>query len=85
LELVAVEQSEPFTVMESTLFPSLVPVTFSVVEREMLPDVAVIVVVPAAMEMAIPFDPAELLMVATDSAEELQVTDVVMSFALLSE
>ena len=71
--------------MGSTLFPSLPPVTVSVVEPEMLPDVAVIVVVPAATEVAIPFDPAVLLMVATDSAEELQVTDVVMFFVLLSE
>jgi hypothetical protein len=51
----------------------------------MFPDLAVIVVVPAATEVAFPFDPAALLMVATDPAEELQITDVVMSFVLLSE
>jgi hypothetical protein len=71
--------------MESTLFPSLPPVTVSVVVPEILPDVAVIVVVPTATEVAIPFDPVELLIVATELTEELQVTVVVISFWLLSE
>ena len=44
----------------------------------MFPDVAVIVVVPAATEVALPIDPAASLMVATDPSEELHVTDVVM-------
>ncbi len=60
-------------------------VTVRIVEPEILPDLAVIVVVPAAFEMAVPFDPAPLLMVATDAAEELQVADVVMFCVLLSE
>ena len=60
-------------------------VTVRVVEPETFPDVAMIVVVPAATEVAFPFDPAALLMVATDLAEELHVTDVVMFFVLLSE
>ena len=60
-------------------------VTVRVVEPEIFPDLAVIVVVPAAFEVAFPFDPALLLMVATDSAEELQVTDVVRFCVLLSE
>ena len=72
--------------MESTLFASLPPgVTVRVVEPEMFPDVAVIVVVPTAFEVAFPFDPAALLMVATDPAEELQITDVVRFRVLLSE
>jgi hypothetical protein len=48
-------------------------------------DVALIVVVPAATEVAFPFDPAVLLMVATDLAEELQITDAVRFRVLLSE
>ena len=60
-------------------------VTVRVVEPEILPDLAVIVVVLAAFEVAFPFDLATLLIVATDLVEELQFTDVVMSFVLLSE
>ena len=60
-------------------------VTVRTVEPDIFPDLAVIVVVPEAMEAAFPFDFAALLMVATDWAEELQVTDVVMFFVLLSE
>ncbi len=60
-------------------------VTVRVVEPEMLPDVAVIIVAPAATDLAFPFEPAVLLMVVTDSAEELHITDIVMSFVLLSE
>jgi hypothetical protein len=72
--------------MESTLFASLPRgVTVRVVEPEMFPDVAVIVVVPTAFGVASPFDPAALLMVATDPAEELQFTDVVRFCVLLSE
>jgi hypothetical protein len=55
------------------------------VEPEILPDLAVIVVVPAALEMAVPFDPAALPMVATGLAEDLQVADFVRSRVLLSE
>ncbi len=53
-------------------------VTVSVVVPEMLPDVAVIVVVPAPTEDASPFDPVALLIVATVVFEELQKTDAVI-------
>ena len=64
---------------------SVAGVTVRVVEPEIFPDVAVIVVVPAATEVALPFDFAALLMVATDPSEELHVTEVVMFRVLLSE
>ena len=47
----------------------------------MLPDVAVIVVVPAATEVAFPPE----TIVATAVADELQVTDAVMFLVLPSE
>jgi hypothetical protein len=50
-------------------------VTVSFVEAEMLPDVALIVVAPTPREVASPFEPAALLIVATVVAEEFQVTD----------
>ncbi len=72
--------------MGRTLFPSPLPgVTVSVVKPAMFANVAVILVVPEAVDVAFPFDPAALLIVATDAADELQVTDVVMSFVLLFE
>jgi hypothetical protein len=72
--------------MESTLFvPPPPPVTVSVVEPEMFSEVAVIVVVPADTAVAFPIDPAELLIVTIELAEELQDTNVVMSCMLLSE
>jgi len=49
-------------------------VTVSVADPEILPDMAVTVVVPAATEVARPFEPAALLMVAAEVFEELQVT-----------
>ncbi len=52
-------------------------VTVSVVEFETLPDVAVIVVVPAATGVASPLEPAVLLIVATEGSDELHVTDEV--------
>ena len=60
-------------------------VTVRFVDPEMSPDVAVMVVVPAVREVAIPFVPVTLLMVALLTSEELQVTDVVRSCVLLSE
>ena len=60
---------------------SVAVVTVRVVDPEMLPDVAVIVVVPAATEVAFPLEP----MVATDVVDELHVTDVVRSCVVLSE
>ncbi len=64
---------------------SVAELTIRVVEPEMLPEVAVMVAVPAATDVACPLEPAALLIVATDAADELQVTDVVMSCVLLSE
>ena len=64
---------------------SVTGVTVKVVEPEILPDLAVIVVVPTVLELAFPFDMTTLPMVATDLFEELQLTDLVMSFVLLSE
>jgi hypothetical protein len=59
--------------------------TVRVVEPETLLSLAAIVVVPPAPEVAFPFDLLALLMMATDPAEELQVTDVVRFRVLLSE
>ncbi len=59
--------------------------TVSVVDPESVPDVAVIVAEPAATGVASPCEPAVLLMVATDVADELQVTDVVRTWVVLSE
>ena len=61
------------------------PVTVRVVAFEMPPDAAVIVVEPAVAAVAIPLDPAALLMVATAVTDEVQVTDVVRFCVLLSE
>ncbi len=49
-------------------------VTVNVVDAETLPKVAVIVVDPAADEVAKPFDPVALLIDATPALDELQVT-----------
>ena len=54
---------------------SVAGVTVSVVDPDMLPDAAVIVVEPAAVEVASPLEPAALLMVATPVVDEFQVTD----------
>ena len=59
--------------------------TFTVVEPDMLPEEAVIVVLPAETGAANPFEPAILLIVATVMADELQVTDDVISCVLPSE
>jgi hypothetical protein len=60
-------------------------VTVRVVDPDMLPDVAVIVVEPAATDVAKPLEPAALLIAATIAADEFQVTDVVRSCVVLSE
>jgi len=74
------------TVTCTTLLPALLPaVTVRVVEPEMFPEVAVIVVIPVPTAVAIPFDPAALLIVATELTEELQVTDAVMLLVVLFE
>ena len=53
--------------------------TVRVVDPEIDPEVALIVVVPLATAVARPIDPATLLMVATVVFVELQVTDWVRS------
>jgi hypothetical protein len=50
-----------------------------------LPDVAVMVVVPAATAVARPLDPAALLIDATPVLDEYQVTAVVRICVVLSE
>jgi len=53
--------------------------TVSVVDPEIDPEVALIVVVPEVTPVASPFDPAAMLTVATFAFVELQVTDCVTS------
>ncbi len=64
---------------------SVAELTVRVVEPEILPDVAVIVAVPAATGVASPEELIVLLIVATDVADEPHITDAVISFVLLSE
>ncbi len=59
--------------------------TVSVVEPVMLPDLAVISVLPAATDEASPLEPVALLMVATNGFDELHVTNVVISGVEFSE
>src|SRR5207247_367042 len=59
-------------------------VTVSVVLPETPPKVAVIVVVPAATDVAKPFEPPALLIVTTAAAEGLQATWVVRTCVVLS-
>ncbi len=54
---------------------SVAGVTVNVVLPETSPNVAVIVVTPTVDEVANPFKPAALLMVAIPVSEEVQVTD----------
>lgn len=54
-------------------------VTVREVSPEMLPDVAVMVLVPMLTDVANPLEPAALLIVATPVLGELHVTDVVIS------
>lgn len=60
-------------------------VTVNTVDAEILPQVAVIVLLPLATEVAKPREPPALLTTATAELEELQVTNAVMSCVLLSE
>jgi len=64
---------------------SVAEVTVSTVDPDIFPDVAVIVVEPAATEVASPLDPAALLMDATLPVDEFQVTAVVRFCVVLSE
>ena len=60
-------------------------VTVRVVIPETAPRVAVIVVEPTATDVASPLEPAALLIVATDPAEELHDTTNVISCVVASE
>ncbi len=53
-------------------------VTVSVAVADILPEVALIVVVPTPTDVASPSEPVALLMVATSVFEELQETDDVI-------
>jgi hypothetical protein len=53
---------------------SVAAFTVRVVDADMLPDAAVMVLVPAATEVARPFEPVALLIDATPVLDELQVT-----------
>ena len=56
---------------------SVAAVTVSVVDPETLPRIAEIFVVPSAIEVASPFEPPALLIVATAEVPEFHVTVVV--------
>jgi hypothetical protein len=64
--------------------PDDIAVTVNVVFPETIPDVAVIVEVPAATPVASPLEPAALLICATPERDELQVTAAVMFCVELS-
>ncbi len=64
---------------------SVAGVIVSVVDPDMLPNAAVIVVAPAVTEVSSPCEPAALLMAATPEADELQTTVFVRSCIVLSE
>jgi len=64
---------------------SVAGVTVSTVDPETLPNAAMIVVEPAASEVATPLEPAVLLIVAMLVEDELHVTAFVKSCVLLSE
>jgi hypothetical protein len=64
---------------------SVTEVTVRAVDPDILPDVAVIVVVPAAAEVVSPLEPAALLTAATAAADEFQFISVVRSCVVLSE
>ena len=64
---------------------SVAVVTVRVVDAETPPTAAVIVVAPAAIAVALPLEPAALLMVATEVSDDVQLADVVRSCVLPSE
>ncbi len=70
---------------ETAMETSVAGVIVSFVDPDMLPNVAVIVVVLVVTETAKPLEPAALLMVATFVAEDVQVTEFVRFFVVLSE
>lgn len=64
---------------------SVALVTLSVVSPETVPRVALILVEPTATDVASPLEPAVLVIVATDTSEELHVTNDVISCVVASE
>lgn len=64
---------------------SVAGVTVNVVDPEVPPNIAVIVVEPAVTDVDRPLEPAALLMVATPAVNEFQVTDVVRFCVVPSE
>ena len=70
---------------ETAMDTSVAAVTVRLVDPVVLPDAAVIVVDPAATEVANPLEPAVLLTVAAPELDEPQVTAVVRSCVVLSE
>ena len=73
------------TVGCTSIDTSAVAPTVRAVESEMPPNSAVIVVVPVETEAANPLKFAALPIVATLAADEIQLTDAVMSLSELSE
>lgn len=69
----------------TTIEDSVALVTLSVVSPETVPRVALILVEPTATDVASPLEPAVLVIVATDTSEELHVTNDVISCVVLSE
>jgi len=70
---------------ETAIDTSVAEVTARVDDLDIPPDAAVIVVEPAATDVARPLEPAALLMAATDAADEPQVTVVVRFCVVPSE
>ncbi len=64
---------------------SVAPVMVKVVEPNIPPDAAVMVVEPVPTDVDRPLEPAVLLIVATDADVELHVTDPVKFCVVLSE
>ena len=69
----------------TTIEDSVAFVTVRVVVPETAPRVALIVVEPAATDVASPLEAAALLIVATDTVEELHVTNDDISCVVASE
>ena len=70
---------------DTAIDSSVAAVIVSVVDPNILPDNACIVVTPVVTEVADPLDPAALLIVAMPGYDELQVTAFVRSCVELSE
>ena len=79
----------PFPMVElpgvTAMDTSVAGVTISVVDPETLPIAAVIVVEPAAIDVAKPLEPATLLMAATPAVDDVQATAAVRSCVVVSE